>query len=62
MKETVTKEMMKQVTTNNEPTLTFTAYAFQLYKANKPAAGATDTDLAAAQFTAAEAWANVSSQ
>lgn len=49
VKKTVTKEMMKAVTTGNEPKLTFTAYASQLYKTN------TET------FTAAEAWANVNS-
>lgn len=48
VKGTVTKEMMKTVKDNNSyPTLTFTAYASQLYKNN--------TD----KFTAAEAWANV---
>lgn len=59
VKGTVTKEMMKQVTTNAAPTLTFTAYAFQLYKTNKPASGATKAEIASAQFTAAEAWANI---
>ena len=46
VKGEVTKEMMAEAE-NNQPTLTITAYASQLYKNN------TDT------FTAAEAWANV---
>ena len=40
-----------------QPTLTFQAYATQLWKSNKPADGATEEAIAAAQFTAAEAWA-----
>ena len=46
VKGEVTKEMMAEAE-NDQPTLTITAYASQLYKNN------TDT------FTAAEAWANV---
>ena len=42
----VTKTMMNGLTADNYPTLTFTAYASQLYKNNT------------ATFTAAEAWAN----
>lgn len=51
---TVTKEMINAVNAEgaDKPTLTFTAYAAQLYKTNKPASG----DATAAQFTAAEAW------
>lgn len=55
---TVTKEMMEaanKATEANKIALTFTAYASQLYKTNKPTAG----DVTTAQFTAAEAWANV---
>ena len=48
VKETVTKTNMATAETSN-PTLTFTAYASQLYK-NNNATGNT--------FTAAEAWAN----
>lgn len=45
--ETVTKEMMAEITNDEQkPTLTFTAYAVQLYKDN------------ATPFTPAEAWAN----
>lgn len=47
VKPSVTKEMMEAITTGNEPKLTFTAYASQLYKNN------TET------FAPAEAWANV---
>ena len=56
--ETVTKEMMNKIKdgTVDEPTLTFQAYAVQLWKTNKPADGATDEVIEAAQFTAAEAW------
>lgn len=51
VKGTVTKEMMQAVKDNDSyPTLTFTAYASQLYKNNN----ATNNE-----FTAAEAWANV---
>jgi len=50
-KPEVTKEMMEKVTENNQPTLSFTAYAVQLWKANK----ITDNP-ATAQFTAEEAW------
>lgn len=59
---TVTKEMMEAVEKEGakKPTLTFTAYASQLYKTNKPTGeGVTDDQKTAAQFTAAEAWANV---
>lgn len=48
VKGSVTKEMMNSLEQNTYPTLTVTAYASQLYKNN------TQT------FTAAEAWANVS--
>lgn len=46
-KPEVTKEMMESVTSSNQPTLSFTAYASQLYKNNT------------AEFTAGEAWNNV---
>lgn len=46
VKDTVTKTMMNSLTDNTRPTLTFTAYASQLYKNNT------------ATFTAAEAWTN----
>lgn len=60
VKGTVTKEMMNAVTEGNEPKLTFTAYASQLYKTNKPTGeGVTAEQIKAAQFTAAQAWANV---
>ena len=42
--ENVTKEMMNALTDETKPTLTFTAYAVQLYRNN------------GTQFTAAEAW------
>lgn len=45
--DTVTKEMMNGLTITTYPTLTFTAYACQLYKSN------------GVEFTAAEAWAEV---
>lgn len=66
-KPSVTEEMMEALNKEGavKPTLSFTAYASQLYKTNKPvkATGQTDADyasaVAAAQFTAAEAWANI---
>lgn len=45
--DTVTKGMMNELTVDTQPTLTFTAYACQLYKSN------------GVEFTAAEAWAAV---
>ena len=47
VKDTVTKEMMQSITDGNKPTLTFIAYATQLYKDNST------------EFTAAEAWDKV---
>ena len=47
VKETVTKEMMNAVTEATKPTLTFTAYASQMYKNN------TET------FEVYEAWMNI---
>lgn len=48
VKDTVTKEQMDALTNaGSYPTLTFTAYAVQLYKTN------------GTEFTAAEAWATV---
>lgn len=44
---TVTKSAMNALTDDTKPTLTFTAYASQLYKNNTE------------KFTAAEAWANI---
>lgn len=59
-KPEVTKEMMDAVTTN-QPKLTFTAYAVQLWKSNKPI-NMDDADAVEnAKFTAAEAWAKVES-
>lgn len=51
VRPSVTKEMMEALS-GSKPTLTFTAYAAQLYKTNKPASG----DPSNAEFTAAEAW------
>lgn len=45
--EDVTKEDMKALTEDTQPTLSFTAYAVQLYREN------------GTQFTATEAWATV---
>ena len=58
---TVTKEMMDAVgeTPAQRPTLTFTAYASQLWKSNKPADMADEDAVAAAQFTAEQAWKNL---
>lgn len=60
---TVTKEMMEaagKAADTDKIALTFTAYASQLYKTNKPTGeGVTEEQITAAQFTAAEAWANV---
>lgn len=47
VKDTVTKADMNSLTADTYPTLTFTAYASQLYKNNTE------------KFTATEAWANV---
>lgn len=61
---TVTKEMMIYAE-SNKPTLSFTAYAVQLWKTNKPEKGANETDeafkqrLEDAQFTPDEAWCQV---
>lgn len=52
VKDTVTKEMMEDAEQNN-PTLTVTAYASQLYKNNNP----TDNT-----FTAVEAWNNITNK
>lgn len=57
VKPSVTKEMMNAVTEGTNPKLTFTAYAYQLYKTNKPTSG----DVTSAQFTAADAWRNINS-
>lgn len=46
VKDTVTKEMMDAIDGDNNPKLTFTAYAVQLYKNNTE------------KFTATEAWNN----
>lgn len=55
---TVTKEMMEALNQNGatKPTLTFEAYAVQLWKTNKPAETATEAQKIAAQFTVTEAW------
>lgn len=47
VKDTVTKEMLNDLTEDTFPTLTFTAYAVQLHKSNTE------------DFTASEAWATV---
>lgn len=47
VKDSVTKEAMKALTDNTKPTLSFIAYAVQLYREN------------GTQFTATEAWAMV---
>ena len=59
-KPEVTKEMMNAVNDDNKPTLSFTAYAVQLWRSNEPATGATDEQIEAAQFTAEEAWLKIS--
>ena len=54
---TVTKDMMDSLDKNQQyPTLTFQAYAVQLWKTNKPDSNATNEQIAAAQFTAKQAW------
>ena len=60
-KPEVTKEMMNAVNDSNKPTLSFTAYAVQLWKSNEPATGATEQQIKDAQFTAEEAWLKISS-
>lgn len=56
-KPSVTKEMMEAVDkATDKPTLTFTAYASQLWKTNKPT---DESEYSEAQFTPAQAWANV---
>ena len=52
VKTDVTKQMMDELTAETYPTLTFKAYAVQLYKSNTGAGGAK------VEFTPAEAWAN----
>lgn len=59
-KPEVTKEMMAAVKNLNQPKLSFTAYAVQLWKSNKPADSATPEEKTAAQFTPDEAWAKIS--
>lgn len=59
-KPEVTKEMMAAVDDGNKPTLSFTAYAVQLWKSNKPATGATEQQIKDAQFTAEDAWLKIS--
>ena len=59
-KPEVTKEMMNAVNDSNKPTLSFTAYAVQLWKSNEPESGATADQIAAAKFTAVEAWLKIS--
>lgn len=60
-KPTVTKEMLNAVNDANRPTLTFTAYAVQLWKTNEPASTATDAEKNAAKFSPYEAWQKLSS-
>lgn len=51
VKDSVTKSMMNALTDTTQPTLTFTAFATQMYKDN----AGTDADV----FTPADAWAKV---
>lgn len=55
-KPSVTKEMMATVTSENQPKLSFTAYAVQLWKTNKSADDPQTSDVNEAQFTAQQAW------
>lgn len=56
VKDTVTKDLMKAIAGNNtKPTLTFQAYAVQLFKTNSDGNKDTITD----EFTAEEAWARI---
>lgn len=57
VKDTVTEAMMEGLTDATKPTLTFNAYAVQLWKSNKPADLTDEDAVAAAKFTPAEAWA-----
>lgn len=58
VRDEVTKEDMSKITTDaDKPALSFTAYAVQLWKTNKPAEGADETQIADAKFGAAAAWA-----
>lgn len=54
VKPSVTEQMMEAITTN-KPTLSFQAYAVQLFKTNSDGNKANTED----EFTAAEAWARV---
>lgn len=62
---TVTKEMMNKITDTNQPQLSFTAYAVQLWKTNKPNRSDYVGDaeynnaVTAAQFTPRQAWDQV---
>lgn len=60
VKPSVTKEMMDSLTEDNYPTLSFTAYAVQLWKTNEPTENATEDQIEEAQFTPGEAWQQVS--
>lgn len=61
-KPEVTKEMMEALAVEkaDKPTLSFTVYAVQLWKTNKPEAGASDDQISEAQFTALQAWEKIS--
>lgn len=61
VKPTVTKEMMEALNAEGavKPSITFTAYASQLWKTNKPADLTETSAVTTAQFTAAQAWENV---
>lgn len=59
-KPEVTKELMAAINDSDKPSLSFTAYAVQLWKSNEPATGATEQQIKDAQFTAEEAWLKIS--
>ena len=56
VKPEVTEEMMEDLAEENQPTLTFTAYAVQLYKTNSDNDKSNTDD----EFTITEAWAQAS--
>lgn len=60
VKPSVTESMMEGITEEKYPTLSFTAYAVQLWKTNEPTENATEDQTEAAQFTPEEAWKQVS--
>jgi len=62
VKPSITKEMMNAISKDQEPKLTFQAYAIQLWKTNKPANGATAAEISAAKFDAETAWLKIKDQ